>query len=423
MRNTAKIHFIIIVIFYLVFVQYSIGILACKHADSFNYPVLNKDLDQYHFWNVPFNYFANYYDDMGGYHPGEDWNVVGRSQDADLGKPVRAIANGEVVKISALNKLGYLIVLKHTANSESPFCIKAKSGHEKEQFFRYSSEYVSSIYSVYLHLDSNIEVNSDECVDKGQIIGYIMDSGGGPHLHFEIRTPEAKHSNNWSLVGESTNWAYKVGTPTGYYLNVQEMVNSGLRAPSDFISNNKNLGDRKCDEQRYIKKGLYYESRMLAKTNFEFIKKPMAGIKINHYADGKYIVTSSSNSLMNSESFAFYLVPNRPITFGGADEWKGTVFEIKRGLHIYKVQDDNLFVTVNDGHKDGEEIKYKVSKLSDDVNTRYEGLIQKRVQLLKIDVNLSKGRYVVFEGEGNVFDKGTYPKKEQGCWYIEIVEN
>jgi murein DD-endopeptidase MepM/ murein hydrolase activator NlpD len=349
-------------------------------------------------------------------------NAAGKSSDADLGKPVRAIANGEVVKISALNKLGYLIALKHTASPESSFCIKAKSGHENEQFFRYSSEDVSSIYSIYLHLD-NIKVILDDCVDKGQIIGYIMDPGGGPHLHFEIRKTETKNSNNWSLVGESTNWAYKDGTPTGYYLNVQEMVDSGLRDPSDFINNNKKLGVRKCGEQRYSKKGLYYESRMLTKTAFEFISRPMAGIKINHYADGNYIVSTSPNSIMKIKSFTFYLVPNRPVTFGGADEWTGTVFEVKRGLHIYKVRDDGLFVTVNDGRKEGQDINYNVSTLSDNVITRHEGLIQHRVQLLKIDVNLSKGKYVFFEGEGNVFDKETYPKKEQGCWYIEVVDN
>ena len=130
MRNTPKIYVMIIMIFYLVFVRNSVGISACKNADSFDYPVLNKDLDEHHFWNVPFNYFGNYYDKWGGYHPGEDWNAAGRSPDADLGKPVRAIANGEVVKISALNKLGYLLALKYTASPGSSFCIKAKSGHE-----------------------------------------------------------------------------------------------------------------------------------------------------------------------------------------------------------------------------------------------------------------------------------------------------
>lgn len=186
------------------------------------------------------------------------------------------------------------------------------------------------------------------------------------------------------------------------------------------LKNNKKLDVSNFEEQRYSQKGLYYGSRILTKTNFEFISRLM---DISHYANGTYRVSSSPNSLMKNQTFTFYLVPSRPITLGGLDEWTGSVFEVKRGFQIYKVQDNGLFLTVIDGLKKGQEIKYNISISNDEVISRHEGLIQPRVQLLKIDVNLAKGKYVFFEGEGNVFDEETYPKKKQGCWYIEIVDN
>lgn len=177
-------------------------------------------------------------------------------------------------------------------------------------------------------------------------------------------------------------------------------------------------GERKG--MRYQQPGLYYQSKQLPKTDFEFKRREMVGLKINHYADGEYSVKSVPNPLKPSSSFSFYLVPNRPITFGGADEWEGTVFEVKRAYYVYSVQDEGAFLTVKNGHKEGQGVDYKVTPIADKIKTAHEGLVQQRIQVLKIDINLPKGKYVLFEGEGNVFDKESYPVKEQGCWYVEV---
>lgn len=232
-----KASLIISIIIVLIFAVYGKGSSVCNFADSFGLPVNNNDLEGGLVWDVPFNYFGNYYSVWGGYHPGEDWNTIGGSPEADLGKPVRTIANGQVVKISDLGYLGYLVAIKHETPEGKSFFIKEKSGIENGQAYSYPSESVDSIFSIYVHIN-NIQVSSTECVNKGEVIGYIIDPGGGPHLHFEIRHPNAIPSNNWSLVGDPSNWAYVGGKPTGYYLNIQTMVNDGIRDPREFIANN-----------------------------------------------------------------------------------------------------------------------------------------------------------------------------------------
>lgn len=173
----------------------------------------------------------------------------------------------------------------------------------------------------------------------------------------------------------------------------------------------------------FDKSGLYYGSKPLSKSGFEFVKRPMEGLKINHYADGKYQVNSKPEMLRASETFTFYLVPNRPMTLGGLDEVKGTAFEVKRGFHVFRVQENGVFVTVREGHKEGQLVDYTGNKMSDKVKTAHEGLVQQRKQVIKIEIKLPKGKYVFFEGEGNTFDKEAYPTKDQGCWYVEIIGN
>ena len=45
---------------------------------------------------------------------------------------------------------------------------------------------------------------------------------------------------DWSLVGQSNNWQTFPGTNNynGYYINVQTMVDGGVRHPSEFINAN-----------------------------------------------------------------------------------------------------------------------------------------------------------------------------------------
>jgi squalene-hopene/tetraprenyl-beta-curcumene cyclase len=199
------------------------------------YPVIDDDPSDDLYWNVPFNYFGNWYEVMGGFHSGEDWNLVGGDPTADLDKPVYAIADGVVAKISNLGSLGYLIALKHNAPPNHFFLIPGKEGHEHGQYYWYKTEYVTEFYAVYVHVIPREGIMEGMEINRGETIGRIMDPGGGPHLHFEIRHPDAKNSPNWSLVGDPSNWAQKDGKYTGYYLDIQKMVDAGVRDPRDFI--------------------------------------------------------------------------------------------------------------------------------------------------------------------------------------------
>lgn len=171
------------------------------------------------------------YRESKGYHSGEDWNWT---KGDDLGKPVYAIGDGIVYKKDDLGTDGWCLVVKHTAPQNRMFKIPARQTSE----YSYPEEYVSEIFSVYIHI-TNIPFNIDEKVGKEKddgIIGYIMNPGSGPHLHFEIRHPNAKHSSGGSMLFPITNWApYGNENTNGHYLNMQTLVDSGARCPSDFL--------------------------------------------------------------------------------------------------------------------------------------------------------------------------------------------
>ena len=109
---------------------------------------------------------ADYPANCGGgsyivYHPAADINVVG---DKNGNKPVRAVADGEIVGNST--DWGG-IVIKHTLNGK----------------------YYYSQYGHIKHLDPDLEIGAT--VVRGQQIGYIGDVGSKEvyHLHFELRSP------------------------------------------------------------------------------------------------------------------------------------------------------------------------------------------------------------------------------------------
>ncbi len=89
----------------------------------------------------------------GAFHPGIDIA-------APYGSPVRATADGEVTGASMGSGYGRQVVLDH--------------GHD--------------LLTVYGHL-SAIAVLAGQHVTRGQVIGYVGESGRatGPHLHYEVR--------------------------------------------------------------------------------------------------------------------------------------------------------------------------------------------------------------------------------------------
>jgi len=199
-------------------------------ADSFVFPV--QPVNEWTIYEG--GEFGFYREWASGYHSGEDWNRIDGN---DLGEPVYAVANGIVTHIDNQAKS---LVIKHTAPEGSYFRIPGKDATtNRGTSYSYPEEYVSAIYSVYIHIDISPHITKETIVNQGDVIGHIIDPGGGPHLHFEIRHPEAQHSAKGSMLLPVSNWApYGTTDTNGHYLDMQTLVDSGARDPSDFINAN-----------------------------------------------------------------------------------------------------------------------------------------------------------------------------------------
>jgi len=225
----------------------AVGILAftfllciCQSPEaSVEYPV-----QPWEEWEVKSgSNFGDYRDWAPGYHPGIDLNLSSGPND-DLSAPVYAIADGEAFKIDDLGSNGWCIVIKHTSSGQS-FTIPARNTPE----YQYEQQSETEVFSVYIHIQpvakfaDEITVPNGTKVKKGEIIGHIMDPGGGPHLHFEIRSSDAQHSNGGSMLLPISNWAPNgTANTNGHYLNMQDLVASGARHPLDFLQANVGNG-------------------------------------------------------------------------------------------------------------------------------------------------------------------------------------
>jgi len=136
---------------------------SLKYADSFDYPLRDDNPNDNLKWSVVQG-FGDLYAEMGGYHSGEDWNLVGGRPDADLGKLVYAVANGQIKKVSYLGGLGYLVAIEHHATLGGTFTIPAKYG----QSYSYLAEEVATIISVYMHvLVDESKISEGAWIEKG----------------------------------------------------------------------------------------------------------------------------------------------------------------------------------------------------------------------------------------------------------------
>ena len=168
--------------------------MPSKISDGFDFPVGKPDAQGYYnaqgfldksFKNIP--------------HLGDDWNGTGGGN-TDLGDPVFAVSNGEVVYCNNAKGWGNVIIIRHQIPG------------------------ATEMESLYAHLE-NINVNLNEIVTKGQQIGTIGTGGGRytAHLHFEIRS---KESTAWGKPG------------SGYSSNHNGWVN-----PTQFITENRKFHD------------------------------------------------------------------------------------------------------------------------------------------------------------------------------------
>lgn len=124
------------------------------------------------------------------YHPGLDLNTPG-----DFGKPVYAVADGEVAYANDYAAgWGGVVMLRHDLSSGLHF------------------------NSQYGHLDT-VLVEKGQVVRKGAQIGTVgaPPGGGGPHLHFEIRTDVAIGATAY-VCGNADS------TVEGAYTDPQEFI-------------------------------------------------------------------------------------------------------------------------------------------------------------------------------------------------------
>jgi len=170
-------------------------------------------------------------------HAGEDWSIGGTG---DVGKPIRPVAPGTVVKIvqtsatatAPIVKWGWTVVVKHQLDNSIRI-----SGDEE------------ICYSVYSHLsprssgslientaESNFPIKEGDFVSMNSTLGYVgnidyTNNGGSyPHLHLEIR--------QWVRDITSASSLYSAGNfPSGYAVANSDLLAEGLVDPSDFIDN------------------------------------------------------------------------------------------------------------------------------------------------------------------------------------------
>jgi murein DD-endopeptidase MepM/ murein hydrolase activator NlpD len=116
-----------------------------------------------------------YYDRFGAWHTGEDWNGLGGG-DSDLGDPVCATANGQVIASDYYTpSWGNIVLVQH----------QMPSGDE--------------VWSQYAHLRER-GVAVGDYVSRGQRLGTLGKGHGNypAHLHFEIRRRQLE-PDTWGL--------------------------------------------------------------------------------------------------------------------------------------------------------------------------------------------------------------------------------
>ncbi|MCX6271199.1 MAG: S-layer homology domain-containing protein [Bacteroidetes bacterium] len=181
-----------------------------------------------------------------GLHPAEDWNY--NSGGADKGKPVTAVANGEVVMLKETvqndyQHAGWVMVIKHITPENKTY------------------------YSVYIHITSASETDGilvsqksaftfqeGNPVRRGDTIARISRGNEYPgtghtlptHLHFEMRnsnydggSPLYAHDDNTGYYTHVVGQQFTSLTQAQVVIAFQNMALDGIIDPSDFIDANR----------------------------------------------------------------------------------------------------------------------------------------------------------------------------------------
>jgi len=146
----------------------------------------------------PVVYLGNYkmdYQEGAGSHIGIDIR-------APRGTPVRAIANGVVMEaVEKTTGFGKYVIIKHSS-------VPLEDGG------------VDDLYSGYAHL-SGLKTETGKAVKKGEIIGYVGDTGTAttPHLHFQIDRSSAPY-HLW--------WPFSSAQASAANLDFFDAINAGI---------------------------------------------------------------------------------------------------------------------------------------------------------------------------------------------------
>lgn len=183
----------------------------------------------------PVVYLGNYdmdYKENAGSHLAVDMKMP-------IGTPVKAIANGRVVKVSMTESgFGHHVVIEHKD-------VPSMADPNKK----------ITLYSGFNHMDK-IHVTQGQIVSKGEIIGTSGNTGTSttPHLHFQIDTAEAPWHPYWPFSSAESQQAG---------LSFFEAVNAGLGLTS---------------AQKYTVNPLVYVKKFLsyhANTPYEPVQEPV----------------------------------------------------------------------------------------------------------------------------------------------------
>lgn len=129
-----------------------------------------------------FNTFLNWY--SLGFHTGADLNLPGTGT-VDAGKPIHAVSNGKVTFAGEHRDWGHLIVIEH---AEAQVIMPDGSAERRV------------VHSRYGHMQSNLKVNTNDLVTRGQEIGFIGlkdPNFHNWHLHFDISHSGILKDKHW----------------------------------------------------------------------------------------------------------------------------------------------------------------------------------------------------------------------------------
>lgn len=190
---------------------------------------------------------GSYYEDFGGIHAGEDWNKGSGS--ADVGEPIKAVANGQVMDIRPAgasgvpSTSGYAMIIRHwLLNGESVDSLYVHLAPDQHNG-GYNGSGILGDKSAFTY-------QVGDPVAKGSVVGVIgAVSAFPPHLHFEMRNKPINVSGAlWPLSTGNAYYGAEVGisgrrSPTINQSEVEAafklMQKEGIIDPSDFIDNNR----------------------------------------------------------------------------------------------------------------------------------------------------------------------------------------